>query len=74
MRYGGNWKRGYGTSYTGTQGETLDTAKELPTDCCASSRPYHHFGRRLAPRLQRGDIVALDNLPAHKAPEVKFFI
>jgi hypothetical protein len=27
--------------YTGTQGETLDTAKELPTDDRASSRPYH---------------------------------
>jgi transposase len=30
--------------------------------------------RRLAPRLRRGDIVVLDNLPAHKAPEVDFFI
>jgi transposase len=30
--------------------------------------------RRLAPRLRRGDIVVLDNLPAHKAPEVEFFI
>jgi transposase len=30
--------------------------------------------RRLAPRLRRGDIVLLDNLQAHKAPEVRFFI
>ena len=30
--------------------------------------------RRLAPRLRRGDIVVLDNLTAHKAPEVRFFI
>ena len=30
--------------------------------------------RRLAPRLHRGDIVLLDNLSAHKAPEVRFFI
>jgi transposase len=30
--------------------------------------------RRLAPRLHRGDIVVLDNLSAHKAPEVQFFI
>lgn len=30
--------------------------------------------RRLAPRLQVGDIVLLDNLQAHKAPEVRFFI
>ena len=30
--------------------------------------------RRLAPRLRRGDIVVLDNLPAHKAPEVTFYI
>lgn len=30
--------------------------------------------RRLAPRLRHGDIVLLDNLQAHKAPEVRFFI
>jgi transposase len=29
---------------------------------------------RLAPRLQRGDIVLLDNLAAHRASEVRFFI
>lgn len=29
---------------------------------------------RLAPRLRRGDVVLLDNLAAHKAPEVRFFI
>jgi transposase len=28
----------------------------------------------LAPRLRRGDVVLLDNLPAHKAPEVRFFV
>jgi len=32
VRCGGNWKRDYGYSYTGTQGETPDTAKEPPTD------------------------------------------
>lgn len=30
--------------------------------------------RQLAPRLCRGDIVLLDNLQAHKAPEMRFFI
>jgi transposase len=30
--------------------------------------------RRLAPRLHRGDIVLLDNLQAHKAPEVRWLI
>lgn len=30
--------------------------------------------RRLAPRLQRRDVVLLDNLAAHKALEVRFFI
>ena len=30
--------------------------------------------RRLAPRLRRGDIVLLDNLQAHLAPEVRVFI
>mgnify|MGYP003693929717 CR=1 FL=1 len=30
--------------------------------------------RRLAPRLRRGDVVLLDNLTAHKALEVRFFI
>jgi transposase len=29
---------------------------------------------RLAPRLRPGDIVLLDNLQAHKAPQVRFFI
>jgi transposase len=28
---------------------------------------------RLAPRLRRGDIVLLDNLAAHRAPEVRVF-
>jgi len=30
--------------------------------------------RRLAPRLRRGDVVVLDNLAAHKAPEVRHAI
>jgi len=30
--------------------------------------------RRLAPRVRCGDIVLLDNLQAHRAPEVQFFI
>jgi len=30
--------------------------------------------RRLAPRLRMGDIVLLDNLQAHRAPEVRFFV
>jgi transposase len=30
--------------------------------------------RRLAPRLRRGDVVLLDNLAAHKALEVRYFI
>jgi transposase len=29
---------------------------------------------RLAPRLRRGDVVLLDNLPAHKAPAVRAWI
>jgi hypothetical protein len=44
VRCGGNWKRDYGDSYTGTQGETLDTAKERPTDYRTSSRPYQARG------------------------------
>jgi hypothetical protein len=43
VRCGGNWKRDYGDFYTGTQGETPDTAKESPTDYRASSRPYQVF-------------------------------
>ena len=31
--------------YTGTQGETPDTAKEPPTDYRASSRPYQASGQ-----------------------------
>ena len=30
--------------------------------------------RRLVPRLRRGDIVLLDNLPAHKAREVEALV
>ena len=30
--------------------------------------------RRLAPRLRKGDIVVMDNLQAHKAPEVRALI
>ena len=40
VRCGGNWRRNYGGFYTGTQGETLATAKELPTNHRAGSRPY----------------------------------
>ena len=32
MRCGGSWKRGYGTTYTGTKGETLDTDKVSPSE------------------------------------------
>jgi hypothetical protein len=52
VRCGGNWKRDYGGFYTGTQGETLDTAKELPTDDRASSRPYHHTQQVQDRRMQ----------------------
>jgi hypothetical protein len=55
VRGGGNWKRDYGTFYTGTQGETPDTAKELPTDYRASSRPY----RDLSERIEKGHHPAL---------------
>jgi hypothetical protein len=40
---GGHWKRDYGDSYTGTKGETLDTAKELLTDYRASSDPTNPY-------------------------------
>ena len=53
MRCGGDWRRDYGGFYTGTKGETPATAKELPTDYRASSRPY---------RVQRG-IRDHDTLP-----------
>jgi len=64
VRCGGNWKRDYGDSYTGTQGETLDTAKEWPTSYRASSRPY----QRLRRRGQRGDFVQVDG-PAGGLPK-----
>ena len=35
----------YGQSYTGTQGETPDTAKGSPTVHRASARPYHRYSR-----------------------------
>ena len=41
VRCGGDWRRDYGGFYTGTKGETPATAKQLPTDYRASSRPYH---------------------------------
>jgi hypothetical protein len=47
VRCGGNWKRDYGDSYTGTQGETPNTAKEPPTDYRASSQPYQVLIRTL---------------------------
>jgi hypothetical protein len=46
VRCGGDWKRAYGGFYTGTQGETPDTAKERPTNYRASSRPYHGHNAR----------------------------
>src|SRR6516165_12729759 len=42
-RCGGCWKRDHGASYTGTKVETPETAKELPTNLCASARPYQVF-------------------------------
>jgi hypothetical protein len=36
----GDWKRDYGRLYPGTEGETPDTDKRLPSDHRASSRPY----------------------------------
>ena len=30
--------------------------------------------RRLVPKLRRGDVVVLDNLPAHKAREVEVLV
>jgi transposase len=48
----------------------------LSTKWCAMNKVafIEWVRRRLAPRLRRGDIVVLDNLPAHKATEVRFFI
>jgi transposase len=48
----------------------------LSTKWRAMNRPafVDWVRRRLAPRLRRGDIVLLDNLQAHRAPEVRFFI
>ena len=37
----------------------------------AMGRSHAWVRRRLAPRLRRGDVVLLDNLKAHKAPEVR---
>ena len=47
VRCGGSWKRDYGDSYTGTKGETPDTAKEPPTNYRASSRPYQALAHSL---------------------------
>ncbi len=44
---GRGWKRDYGAPYTGTQGETPDTAKGTPTDYRASPLPdkaMQHIG------------------------------
>jgi transposase len=48
----------------------------LGTKWHAMNRPafVQWVRRRLSPRLRRGDIVLLDNLQAHRAPEVRFFI
>ena len=72
MRCGGNWRRDHGDSYSGTQGETPDTAKELPTGCRASSRPYHettyqelgsdHFEQRDKAQITRRLIRRLEEL------------
>src|SRR5262249_23757290 len=40
--------------YTGTPGETPDTAKELPTNYRASSRPYRHLYD--VPSLEGSDV------------------
>jgi hypothetical protein len=40
LRSTGDSNRNYGGFYTGTQGETPDTAKERPTDYRATPRPY----------------------------------
>jgi hypothetical protein len=64
VRRGGNWKRDYGTSYTGTQGETPDTAKELPTDCRASSRPYQVRTARYRPQPVRQVMIHRRSRPA----------
>jgi hypothetical protein len=53
VRCGGDWRRDYGDFYTGTKGETPDTAKKLPTNYRASSRPYQ-VERRLVLILGRG--------------------
>ena len=42
MRCGGDWKRDYGGFYSGTKGETSETAKRLPTDYRPSSEPTSH--------------------------------
>jgi hypothetical protein len=58
VRCGGNWKRDYGDSYTGTQGETPDTAKEPPTDYRASSRPYQQQTKlRKTAEEQKGVLI-----------------
>jgi len=71
VRCGGNWKRDYGDSYTGTQGETPDTAKEPPTDYRASSRPYRATGKTgKAGKLSRADRQELLSLVHGQISEV----
>src|SRR4029450_11396165 len=53
VRCGGDWRRNYGGFYTGTTGEPPATAKELPTDYRASSRPYR-------------DLISGDRNPGNK--------
>ena len=48
----GGWKRSHGYPYTGTKGETPDTAKGSPTGHRASPRPYQ-LGNPLATRNER---------------------
>ena len=51
--------------YSGTKGETSETAKRLPTDCRASSRPYQPWPQRLrvTERPHRGGEPLLMPLP-----------
>ena len=58
----------YGDFYTGTQGETPDTAKRLPTDRRASPRPYHDPRRFVRVR----DLVVEGARVVFRSPSVTF--
>ena len=64
MRCGGDWRRAYGDFYTGTKGETPDTAKKLPTDYRASSRPYQFPDYGVASRVDVRTSAPLNDLRA----------